>query len=46
MSRATITVTIDHHPATAGLDRVKQLLEFAADEYGVRSLTYEVEEES
>lgn len=40
--RAVITVQVEYHPGTNPIDRVTNLLDHAAGEYGIRSLTYEV----
>ena len=43
MSRHIITVDVTHHGATAALQRIINLLDYAATGYGVRSFTYRVE---
>ena len=42
MSRRVITVHVDYHPATRGLERLLELLWFARDEYGIRSIRVDV----
>ena len=37
-----IEVEVDHHEATRAVPRITQLLDYAADGYGVNSLTYTV----
>lgn len=40
----TVVAEVDFHPATTAMDRVTQLLDLARDEYGVRSLTYTIDD--
>lgn len=40
--RAVIMVEVEYHPGTNPIDRVTNLLDHAAGEYGIRSLTYAV----
>jgi hypothetical protein len=42
MSRREITVRVDYHPGTRGLDRLLELLAFAGSEYGIRSMAVSV----
>jgi hypothetical protein len=45
MSKAVITVQLDYHGATKALSRILRLLDFCRDAYGVKELTYTVEED-
>ena len=42
MSRAILTIKVNYHPATSAMARVTRLLDFARDEYGVRTLEYTI----
>jgi hypothetical protein len=39
MAKTRIVIDLEYHPATPALARLLSLLEWAADSYGIRSVT-------